>query len=45
MMLRGRTRFWFLAAIAVIFTLGSVTRAQDSRYPKPTELPNPYRLV
>jgi hypothetical protein len=45
MMLGGRTRFWFFAVFALIATLRNVISAQDTRYPKPTELPNPYRLV
>ena len=45
MMLTGRTSFTFAAALAVITILGPVARAQQTQYPKPTELPNPYRLV
>ena len=45
MMLAGRTRFWFLVALAAIFAFGGMARAQQTQYPKPTELPNPYRLV
>src|SRR5438034_8333979 len=45
MMLAGRTRFWFLATLAAISAFGGAARAQETRYPKPTELPNPYRLV
>jgi hypothetical protein len=33
-----------VAAIAIAF-LGRPARAQEASYPKPTELPNPYRLV
>src|SRR6266566_768916 len=40
-----RLRFWFLITLAAIFTLGGAARAQEAQYPKPTELPNPYRLV
>src|SRR5262245_31437401 len=39
-----RTPLWFLFALFSILTLAA-TRAQESQYPKPTELPNPYRLV
>ncbi|HYR86886.1 MAG TPA: peptidyl-alpha-hydroxyglycine alpha-amidating lyase family protein [Terriglobia bacterium] len=45
MMLTNRTRFWFLVALAMIFALGGMPRAQQTQYAKPTELPNPYRLV
>jgi DNA-binding beta-propeller fold protein YncE len=44
MTLSIRTKFCFVAWTAVC-ALASVTRAQETRYPKPTELPNPYRLV
>jgi len=40
----GRTRFGRLALVAII-ACGGVVRAQAPQYPKPTELPNPYRLV
>src|SRR3989475_3529272 len=40
-----RTRVLFLVAFAVICAFGGAVRAQQTRYPKPTELPNPYRLV
>jgi DNA-binding beta-propeller fold protein YncE len=46
MMLAGRTRFCLLIGIvAIAAAAGRETRAQETRYPKPTELPNPYRLV
>ena len=45
MMLENRTRVLFLVAFAAICTLGGLARTQQTRYPKPTELPNPYRLV
>ena len=45
MMFAGRTRFWLPITLAAIFASGGMTRAQDTRYPRPTELPNPYRLV
>ena len=41
-------RYWSLVAllsIAAFVALAGSTRAQQTRYPKPTELPNPYRLV
>ena len=37
-------RFCFVVAL-LNFVCGSVAVAQQTRYPKPTELPNPYRLV
>lgn len=40
----GRTRFGRLALVAIV-ACGGVVRAQAPQYPKPTELPNPYRLV
>ena len=40
-----RTPLWFLFALFSILTLAAITRAQETQYPKPTELPNPYRLV
>ena len=40
-----RIHFWFLFAMFSILALAATTRAQEPRYPKPTELPNPYRLV
>jgi DNA-binding beta-propeller fold protein YncE len=43
MTLAGRTRFCFL--LAAIAAFGGVARAQQTQYAKPTELPNPYRLV
>ena len=45
MMFTGRTRLWFLVTVAAISTFTRVARAQQTQYPKPTELPNPYRLV
>src|SRR6516162_7029067 len=38
-------RRFLVAALAAISTFGGVTPAQPTVYPKPTELPNPYRLV
>src|SRR5215470_17992193 len=43
-MLRPNRLALTLIAI-VIATWGAVARAQQASYPKPTELPNPYRLV
>src|SRR5216117_1905958 len=45
MLVAGRTRFWFLTVLAATATFVTGVRAQETRYPKPTELPNPYRLV
>jgi DNA-binding beta-propeller fold protein YncE len=45
MMFTGRTRLWFLVAVAAVSASTCVARAQQTQYPKPTELPNPYRLV
>src|SRR5437879_4240468 len=45
MMLESRTRVLCLVAFAAICTLGDLARTQQTRYPKPSELPNPYRLV
>ena len=41
----GRMRLWLLVTLAAITASGGVARAQAIQYPKPTELPNPYRLV
>ena len=41
----NRMRLWFLAAFAAIPLFGGISRPQQTRYPKPNELPNPYRLV
>ena len=40
-----RTRLWFLLTVAAIATFTCIARAQQTQYPKPAELPNPYRLV
>jgi DNA-binding beta-propeller fold protein YncE len=40
---RGKSTI--LIALAAISAFGWVVRAQETRYPGPTELPNPYRLV
>src|SRR2546428_1087921 len=44
-MLTHRMRLCLLAALAAISVFGGLTRAQQTKYPKPSELPNPYRLV
>jgi DNA-binding beta-propeller fold protein YncE len=44
-MLRTQTIFPLLAGLAAIGAFGVITGAQDKQYPKPTQLPNPYRLV
>lgn len=43
-MLTGRMRF-LVSVLAAIATFGLLAHAQETEYPKPTELPNPYRLV
>src|SRR5579864_1043468 len=45
MALAGRVGIVLLASAAVIMAFGAATEAQQARYPKPAELPNPYRLV
>src|SRR5215472_2963921 len=35
----------FVAAMFLVASLATAAHAQSSQYPKPTELPNPYRLV
>src|SRR2546422_7878588 len=40
-----RTKFFILAALAAITVFVEAARAQQTQYPKPTALPNPYRLV
>src|SRR6202166_13338 len=35
----------FVAGIVLVVSLATAVRAQSTQYPKPTELPNPYRLV
>src|SRR6266404_5553527 len=44
-MLISRTRLCLLAGLAAISVFAGVTQAQQTKYPKPAELPNPYRLV
>jgi 6-bladed beta-propeller len=41
----GRAGMILVAYGAVIATFAAAAHAQQTRYPKPTELPNPYRLV
>src|SRR5437879_13706918 len=41
----GRRGFMLAAVLAAIVTFGGAACAQGTQYPKPTELPNPYRLV
>src|SRR3984893_5919800 len=41
----GRAGFMLTAGVAVIAALVMAAHAQQAQYPKPTELPNPYRLV
>src|SRR6266545_1562226 len=45
MILTGRMRATFIAVLAMIATLGVAARAQQTQYPKQTQLPNSYRLV
>src|SRR5579872_6535062 len=45
MSLSDRSRFILAAGAIAIAMLGAAAQAQQTRYPKPTELPNPYRLV
>src|SRR5262245_518884 len=45
MSLIRRIGFALLTSAAVAATLGTAAAAQQAAYPKPTELPNPYRLV
>jgi len=40
-----RSSLLTLATLATLTAFGATTRAQEKQYPKPTELPNPYRLV
>ena len=41
----GETRAVGAAAALVIATVGGAAHAQQAQYPKPTDLPDPYRLV
>src|SRR3954470_4421757 len=41
----GRSGTVFVAGLFLVASFATAARAQSSQYPKPTELPNPYRLV
>lgn len=41
----GRTAFTLIAVLATIAAFSGTAGAQERQYPRPTELPNPYRLV
>ena len=41
----GRAGFVLLASAVTAAIFGAAAQAQPTRYSKPTELPNPYRLV
>src|SRR3984957_17038916 len=41
----GRARFVSITSLVVLAMSGASAQAQQTHYPKPTELPNPYRLV
>jgi len=41
----GRVGFTLIGTAVVIAMFGVAARSQQTQYPKPTELPNPYRLV
>src|SRR5438034_7974376 len=40
-----QTKLSIVTALVSLFGFGEAARAQQTQYPKPTELPNPYRLV
>src|SRR5207249_564149 len=40
-----QTKLSIVTALVSLFVFGEAARAQQTQYPKPTELPNPYRLV
>src|SRR2546422_3446740 len=44
-MLPSRTNLALFAVLAALAAFGGISRAQQKTYPKPSELPNPYRLV
>lgn len=44
-MLARRTRLCVLVVLAAISAFGEMPRPREVQYPKPTDLPNPYRLV
>ena len=41
----GRAGFVLVTSAFAIAMFGAAAHAQQTQYPKPTELPNPYRLV
>jgi DNA-binding beta-propeller fold protein YncE len=41
----GQTRFVLVAGAVAIAVFAATSRAQQPQYPKPAELPNPYRLA
>jgi DNA-binding beta-propeller fold protein YncE len=41
----GRRGFMLAAVFAAVVAFGGASRAQETQYPKPAELPNPYRLA
>ena len=41
----SRAGFILIAGAFAVATLGTAAQAQPNQYPKPTDLPNPYRLV
>jgi len=41
----GRVGFVLVAGAFAVAISGTVAQAQQTQYPKPTDLPNPYRLV
>src|SRR5213080_4256249 len=45
MMLTSRMKFCVLLALAAISPFAGTAQQREATYPKPTELPNPYRLV
>ena len=45
MMLTARSKFILMALLAAVATFGLAAHAQQTPYPKQTQLPNPYRLV
>jgi streptogramin lyase len=42
---KGRMGFVLVASAFAVATFGAAAQAQQTQYPKPTDLPNPYRLV
>src|SRR5207247_3384472 len=45
MTITRRTRFTLMAVLGAAFAFGVVAHTQQPRYPRQTQLPNPYRLV